>query len=110
MMAALWAEESEPPPLLFAAARLRSMSARVSPAPNAPICKKPRRMMPSQNFCFVPQSVSMEYPPLGRKKLAGASGEKFMVSRHFARSNANFYFLPIVGDTDVYANSKFIQF
>src|SRR6516162_10185129 len=40
------------------------MSARVNPAPNAPICRNPRRVMPSQNFCLAPQSVSIALPPL----------------------------------------------
>src|SRR6516165_5240961 len=61
MMADLLADR-----LVFAGsadARSRSMSARVSPAPNAPICKKFRRVSPSQNRCRAPMSVNMRFPP-----------------------------------------------
>ncbi len=47
-----------------AEARSRNISARVSPAPNAPICKKLRRVSPSQNFCLAPKSVNIAFPPL----------------------------------------------
>src|SRR5438270_399606 len=46
-----------------AAARIRSMSARVRPAPNAPTLRKLRRLTPSQNPCRSPQMVNMAYPP-----------------------------------------------
>src|SRR5262245_23156768 len=45
-----------------ASARARNMSASVSPAPKAPIFRKPRRLMPSQNFCFAPQIVNIVSP------------------------------------------------
>src|SRR6266436_4686136 len=64
MMAALG--DDDRPALVLAAARLRSMSASVNPAPNAPILRKPRRWMPSQKRCLAPQSVSMFGTPLAR--------------------------------------------
>src|SRR5438132_10105255 len=45
-------------------ARARSICARLRPAPKAPIRKKPRRLMPSQNRCREPQSVNMATPLL----------------------------------------------
>src|SRR5262245_52670111 len=51
----------------FAWARARSRSASVRPAPKAPIFRKLRRLMPSQNFCLPPQMVSMDSPLAGTK-------------------------------------------
>src|SRR5215831_2003710 len=45
--------------LPFARARRRSISARVKPAPKAPILRKLRREMPSQKRCRDPQIVSI---------------------------------------------------
>src|SRR5438132_12871205 len=50
-----------------AVARERSMSARVSPAPKAPIWRKPRRLMPSQNRRADPRISSMVSPSLAGK-------------------------------------------
>src|SRR2546421_5412431 len=53
-------------------ARSRNISANVSPAPKAPILRKPRRVTPSQNRCFSPQMVNMAGPPFkqpGRRKV-----------------------------------------
>src|SRR5260370_37565577 len=55
-----------------AEARSRNISAKVSPAPKAPIFRKPRRVTPSQNRCFSPQMVNMAGPPFkqpGRRKV-----------------------------------------
>src|SRR5438128_9703268 len=51
----------------LAKARPRSMSASVRPAPNAPICRKLRRVRPSQNFCLAPQIVNIDNPPYSGK-------------------------------------------
>src|SRR5262245_51226874 len=63
MMAALCDVPAAGAPGSQAAARDRSMSAKVRPAPNAPIFKKPRREIPSQNRCFVPQMVNIDPSP-----------------------------------------------
>src|SRR5882762_224386 len=55
-----------------AEARSRNISSKVSPAPKAPIFRKPRRVTPSQNRCFSPQMVNMAGPPFkqpGRRKV-----------------------------------------
>src|SRR5438067_9885604 len=60
MIAAFWDRE---PCLLAARADLaRSMSARVSPAPNAPTWRKSRRDTPSQNLCAEPRKRNMVAP------------------------------------------------
>src|SRR5262245_56901576 len=61
MMAAL--RDDMPPVGVIAAARARSMSASVRPAPNAPIFRKLRRVTPSQKPCLAPQMVNMAIPP-----------------------------------------------
>src|SRR5262245_18831945 len=63
MMAALCDVPVAGAPGSLAAARDRSMSAKVRPAPNAPIFKNPRREIPSQNRCFVPQMVNIDPSP-----------------------------------------------
>src|SRR5437870_13903477 len=58
-------------------ARNRNISAKVSPAPKAPILRKPRRVTPSQNRCFSPQMVNMAGPPFkqpGRRKVKSKAG------------------------------------
>src|SRR5438552_3406621 len=62
MMAALLAEGLAPP----AVALTRSISASDRPAPNAPIFRKPRRLMPSQKRWRAPQSVNIAVTPLVR--------------------------------------------
>src|SRR5437899_1536771 len=67
MMMADLVEEAVP-----ADARNRNISAKVSPAPKAPILRKLRRVTPSQNRCFSPQMVNMAGPPFkqpGRRKV-----------------------------------------
>src|SRR5205809_3331794 len=44
----------------------RSMSARVRPAPKAPIWRKSRRLAPSQNLWDEPRNRSMTGPSKGR--------------------------------------------
>src|SRR5919202_247890 len=56
------------------AARARSTSARVSPAPNAPIRRKLRREMPSQYRCRRPQMVSIERSPRKADEGGGRTG------------------------------------
>jgi hypothetical protein len=46
-----------------AVALSRSISASVMPAPNAPMLRKLRRVMPSQKRCLLPQSVNIAIPP-----------------------------------------------
>src|SRR5262245_52204367 len=56
-------------PLVPAVARSCNISARLRPAPNAPIFKKLRRLMPSQYACLPPRIVSMVSP---RERAAAA--------------------------------------
>src|SRR5437588_557185 len=51
------------PEVCDASERRRSISARVRPAPKAPIFRKLRRVTPSQKPCLAPQIVSMRIPP-----------------------------------------------
>src|SRR5215470_4859522 len=51
-----------------AAARSRSISVRDSPAPNAPIFRKFRREIPSQNCFLGPQIVNIARSPLGSNR------------------------------------------
>src|SRR5437879_7345830 len=64
----MMADLFEPPRAAAAAglapARARSRSASVRQAPKAPICRKLRRLMPSQKRCRAPQKVSMVVSPL----------------------------------------------
>src|SRR5947209_12363475 len=46
------------------AAWARSIPASDRPAPNAPILRKLRRLMPSQKRCFWPKMVNIEQSPL----------------------------------------------
>ena len=61
-------------PVGAAAAFNRSMSANDSPAPNAPMRRKFRRLIPSQNVWRFPRNVIIEGSPQGRKagKLGGS--------------------------------------
>src|SRR4051794_29052226 len=52
------------PALVPAVARRRSMSASVKPAPKAPTCRNPRRLMPSQKRWPLPQNVNIRLAPL----------------------------------------------
>src|SRR5262245_49670992 len=54
-----------------------SMSAKVRPAPNAPILRKLRRLRPSQKPCLFPRNVNILLTPLSwceKKHLAGCAG------------------------------------
>src|ERR1022692_1138590 len=48
----------------------RSISARVKPAPKAPILRKVRRLTPSQNPCLDPRNVNIQITPLKNVKCA----------------------------------------
>src|SRR5579864_2742373 len=60
-------------------ARRRSISARVRPAPKAPILRKSRRVWPSQKRRRWPHKVNMLIPPLegnGSRRAGGSSASE----------------------------------
>src|SRR5207253_10057736 len=72
MMADLGVEVGAAAGVLVAIALERSMSARVRPAPKAPILRKLRRLMPSQNLGALPSRliIGPPYSSVGYHNLA----------------------------------------